>query len=362
MYIYHADVTGQETNCLYRHRIEIVDEDSLREAVRRDYVCAEYQNGYRSKENFLGSDCVAIEFDNDHSDDPKDWVKPEQIREALPGVRMAVHYSRNHMRIKKGRSARPKFHVMLAIKRITDAKAYTALKKKLAEMLPFADPNALDSARFFYGTEDPLVEFFPGDKTLDDLMEEEVFDAGMDQGQYGDQVITEGRRNATMSRKAGKMVKRFGYNEETHQKFLKEAEKCDPPLDDDELDKIWHSAARTVKWAEQQPGYIPPEQFNAIGSLKPDDYSDIGQAKVIATDCAAELAYTPGTDFLRFTGKRWEESKPKALGLVIDFLDRQLADANTCVQRAQDRLIELGVSEEVVLCELFTKVPLNAVS
>ena len=210
--------------------------------------------------------------------------------------------------------------------------------------------NALDSARFFFGTEDPLVEFYPGTKTLNDLLaEEEEFDAGMDSGQYGEQVITEGKRNATMSRKAGKIVKRFGYNEEAHEIFLKEAEKCDPPLEDDELDKIWHSAARTVKWAQEQPGYIPPEEFNAIGSLKPDDYSDVGQAKVIALECAQELAYTPGTDFIRFTGKRWEESKPKALGLVIDFLDRQLADANTCVQRAQERLIELGVSEEVVL-------------
>ena len=349
MFMYHADCIGQEKNCQYRHRVEIADEASLLEVVRHDYVCAEYQDGYRSNNNFIGSDCVAMDFDNDHSENPDDWVRPSMIVEALPGVTIAIHYSRNHMRIKKGKPARPKFHVMIAIDPVTDSKAYAAIKRKLAALLPFVDMNALDSARFFFGTENPLVEFYPGDKTLNDLLADEDFDAGMDSGQYGEQVITEGKRNATMSRKAGKIVKRFGYNEEAHELFLKEAEKCDPPLEDDELDKIWHSAARTVKWAEQQPGYIPPEEFNAIGSLKPDDYSDVGQAKVIALECAQELAYTPGTDFIRFTGKRWEESKPKALGLVIDFLDRQLADANTCVQRAQERLIELGVSEEVVL-------------
>ncbi len=350
MFMYHADCIGQEKNCQYRHRVEITDEASLLEVVRHDYVCAEYQDGYRSNNNFIGSDCVAMDFDNDHSENPEDWVRPQQIVDALPGVTIAIHYSRNHMRIKKGKPARPKFHVMIAIDPVTDSKAYASIKRKLAALLPFVDMNALDSARFFFGTEDPLVEFYPGTKTLNDLLaEEEEFDAGMDSGQYGEQVITEGKRNATMSRKAGKIVKRFGYNEEAHEIFLKEAEKCDPPLEDDELDKIWHSAARTVKWAEQQPGYIPPEEFNAIGSLKPDDYSDVGQAKVIALECAQELAYTPGTDFIRFTGKRWEESKPKALGLVIDFLDRQLADANTCVQRAQERLIKLGVSEEVVL-------------
>ena len=350
MFMYHADCIGQEKNCQYRHRVEITDEASLLEVVRHDYVCAEYQDGYRSNNNFIGSDCVAMDFDNDHSENPEDWVRPQQIVDALPGVTIAIHYSRNHMRIKKGKPARPKFHVMIAIDPVTDSKAYAAIKRKLAALLPFVDMNALDSARFFFGTEDPLVEFYPGTKTLNDLLaEDEEFDAGMDSGQYGEQVITEGKRNATMSRKAGKIVKRFGYNEEAHEIFLKEAEKCDPPLEDDELDKIWHSAARTVKWAQEQPGYIPPEEFNAIGSLKPDDYSDVGQAKVIALECAQELAYTPGTDFIRFTGKRWEESKPKALGLVIDFLDRQLADANTCVQRAQERLIELGVSEEVVL-------------
>ena len=212
---------------------------------------------------------------------------------------------------------------------------YAAIKRKLAALLPFVDPKALDAAHFFYGTEDPLVEYYPGTRMLDELLEEEEFDAGMDRGTYGDRVITEGSRNATMSRKAGKIVKRFGYNEEAHEIFLKEAEKCDPPLEDDELDKIWHSAARTVQWAQEQPGYIPPEEFNAIGSLKPDDYSDVGQAKVIATDCGSEIIYTPGTDFVCFTGKRWEESKPKALGLVIEFLDRQLADANRNLERAK---------------------------
>ena len=255
MFIYHADCLGRETNCRYRHKVEVTDEASLREAVRRDYVCAEYKNSYRSNDNFISSDCVPVEFDNDHSDDPKDWVRPEQIHEALPDVPMAVHYSRNHMKVKNGRIARPKFHAMFAINQITDEAAYSALKKRLAAALPFVDPKALDAAHFFYGTEDPLVEYYPGTRMLDELLEEEEFDADMDQGHYGEQVITEGRRNATLSRRAGKIVKRFGYTDEAHEMFLREAEKCDPPLEDDELEKIWRSAARTVKWAQQQPGY-----------------------------------------------------------------------------------------------------------
>ena len=33
MFMYHADCVGQETNCLYRHRVEITDEASFMEAV-----------------------------------------------------------------------------------------------------------------------------------------------------------------------------------------------------------------------------------------------------------------------------------------------------------------------------------------
>ena len=54
MFMYHADCIGQEKNCQYRHRVEITDEASLLEVVRYDYVCAEYQDGYRSNNNFIG--------------------------------------------------------------------------------------------------------------------------------------------------------------------------------------------------------------------------------------------------------------------------------------------------------------------
>ncbi len=42
---------------------------------------------------------------------------------------------------------------------------------------------------------------------------------GMPGGTYGEQVITEGKRNATLSRRAGKIVKRFGYTEEAYEIF-----------------------------------------------------------------------------------------------------------------------------------------------
>ena len=105
MFMYHADCLGQENNCLYPHRLNVTDDASLLEVVRHDYVCAEYKGSYRSNVNFISSDCVAVDFDNDHSEDPEDWVKPRKIVDALPDVTMAFHYSRNHMRIEERKAA-----------------------------------------------------------------------------------------------------------------------------------------------------------------------------------------------------------------------------------------------------------------
>ena len=346
--LYSADCVGRANNCLYPHKTTITDSASLAAAVSRDYVCAEYKGSYRSNSNFISSNCMAVDFDNDHSEDPNLWVKPEDVLAAFPDVTMGFHYSRNHLKPKHGKTPRPKFHVMLEIEPVRDADEYARMKRQLAVFFPQVDPKAMDAARFFFGTEDAKVEFYPGTRMLNEFLMASEFDAGMDKGTCDERVIREGCRNATMSRHAGKLVKRYGYTEEAHRLFLQEAEKCDPPLDDSELARIWHSAARTAKWAEQQPGYIPPEQFNSIGCLKPDDYSDIGQAKVIAADCGSEIIYTTGTDFLRFTGKRWEESRPKAVGLTIEFLDRQLEDAIRNLARGRKPLVDLGISEKLI--------------
>lgn len=137
--LYHADCIGQAGNCLYPHKVEITDNDSLERAVSRDYVCAEYERSYRSNDNFIGSDCLSVECDNDHSDNPADWKTPDDIADAFPGVEFAVHYSRNHMKMKNGRAARPKFHAFFAIDHITDAEEYASLKRLLSAIFPYFD-------------------------------------------------------------------------------------------------------------------------------------------------------------------------------------------------------------------------------
>ena len=203
--LYSADYIGAPGNCSYPHKIEVTDTASFAEAVSRDYVCAEYMNHYRNGDNFLGSDCLPVDCDNDHSENPEDWVTPEDVKKAFPGITFAVHYSRSNMREKNGKAPRPKFHVLFPIEYMTDASAYSEMKKLVNAIFPYFDTKALDAARFFFGTANPEVELYPGEMTLSEYLSGDEFDADMDSGSHGgNQVIPEGSRNATMSRFAGR--------------------------------------------------------------------------------------------------------------------------------------------------------------
>lgn len=83
-----------------------------------------------------------------------------------------------------------------------------------------------------------------------------------------------------MSRFASRVIKRYGATEKAYQIFLDEAEKCDPPFPDAELNTIWSSAVRFGKRIAQQDGYVSPDEYNndfeTRDSLRPEDYSDIG--------------------------------------------------------------------------------------
>lgn len=97
---------------------------------------------------------------------------------------------------------------------------------------------------------------------------------------------------------------------------------------------------------QSQDGYIPSEEYEfGNESLKPYDYSDIGQAKVLAREYGDELMYTAATDLLRYNGVFWEESKQKAVGAAIEFLDLQLEDAKDEVKNTLDALVASGVAE-----------------
>ena len=349
--LFSADCTGVASNCSYPERITVCDEETFGEAVRRDHVCAEYRNDYRSVENFLCSDCLVMDIDNDGSDDPSKWVTDADIDEIFGDVDYVLAASRHHLVSKDGKSPRPKYHIYLPIEECTDAERYAAMKQALARKYDFFDDNALDAARFLFGADPQDVVWHEGWLQITDIIGE-ASEEGSEEEESTPSVIEEGSRNNSMSRFAGRVLKRYGITEKAHDAFLEHAKRCTPPLDDSELNTIWASAVRFFnKKVKTSEGYVSPEEYNAdfdTASLKPEDYSDIGEAKVLAREYGNELKYTKATDYLRHDGTRWVEDRELALGAAEEFLDLQLEDAKDEVQRTTEALVSLGVDEDVV--------------
>ena len=345
--LYTSSFTGEARNNVYALKIEVSDEASLRQAVRHDYVAAEYAEGRRKKEGFLRSNCLMMDCDNDHSEQPNDWVTPDDVAASFPNVAFAVHYSRNHGKEKHGRCARPRFHVLFPIEEISQPGEYAELKQKVLTYFPFFDNQALDAARFFFGTPDPAVEIHRGELTLTSFLRQAV----SAKSEVKQRLIYEGSRNSTLFHFALQVLKRYGKCERSEELFRKEAAKCVPALPEKEVQTIWKNGLGYLEKMQNQPGYVSPEDFDELkktGYLKPGDYSDIGQAKILAENYREELLYTVITDYLRYNGSYWSESRQGGPRTMEEFLDLQLADAEDCMALAAEKLETMGFSSEEI--------------
>lgn len=332
--IYTADCTGNEKNTLYPNQRVITCEGDLKKSITYDHVCAQYQNNTRSDANFIVSDVVPMDCDNDHSENPDEWITPDFLADNLTDVAFAVTYSRHHMLSKGNKSARPRFHVFFPTAPCNDALSHKAIKAKIYKELPFFDGNALDASRFLFGCPSD-VYWHEGSLSIEDwltLMK-------------SNRSIPQGQRNSTMSRIAGKLVKRFGVTDTAYQKFLEKAAECEPPLPDDELETIWRSACKFGKKVASQDGYISPEEYGKH-SLIPEDFSDVGEARTFVDSFSDEVAFTIATDYLRYNGTYWEESEHAVTLAMIEHTDIQLAEAEKQVEAALVKLESLGVARD----------------
>ena len=119
--IYTANCRDNPLNTCYPDKHIITSADELKAAACYDQVFAEYRNSHRAIGDFLNSDCLPFDCDNDHSEDSEEWVTPADVEQAFPGVPFYVIYSRHHMKQKNKYSPRPRFHVIFPIEPVTDS-------------------------------------------------------------------------------------------------------------------------------------------------------------------------------------------------------------------------------------------------
>ena len=262
--IWHADTNGNRQNCFYPHEMQVTDRETLRHALGYDHVFAKFLDNKRGNENFQYADFLVLDCDNDHSEQEADWIWPEDLADYLPDVKFIAYSSRHDNKAKESKTPRPRFHVIFPIDHTESAEEYAMMKRKAAELLPFFDGNALDAGRFFFGVVDPKIISHPGKMNLTEWMQEEEKPDPAWQGA----VIPEGKRNSTLSAFARRVVKRCGDTDEIYEAFLKEAEKCSPPLSEKEISQSWKSAQKYYRTVSAQPGYILPEKFGQVNSAE----------------------------------------------------------------------------------------------
>lgn len=243
----------------YLNPVVVESLEDFKKVILKDYACAVYKNNHRSIDDFLYADAIVFDIDNDHSENPDDWMTPDKVSSFFSDVPIYIQHSRNHMKNKNNKPARPKFHIIFPIDKVTDAKEYRAMKEKVYSIFPFVDGQALDSARFLFGTSEPKVDYIDGTRTLTDFIKEYEDEAKF--AELGETIL-EGSRNKTMYSIALKLLTRYGLCNESLDKYREASTRCSHPLENDELNTIWKSALKYYEVIKAQRDYIPPDEYN----------------------------------------------------------------------------------------------------
>lgn len=355
--IYTSNTRGDEKNVIYPNEVNIDTKKPLDKSIfGKDYVGSCYKGNYRSNDNFIKANCILVDIDNDHSEKPNEWFSEEDIDNALKGVPYIIHFSRNHLidkQVKKANGTvttkpkRPKFHLIIATNEISSKEEFDNLMNRFSALFPFIDKKAKDVAHFFFGTELPKAEIHDGYMTLNELLDEMEFDNAVENSD-----IPEGSRNATMSRYAAKVLKRYGDTEEARILFDEKATHCNPPLEDEELETIWKSALRFyIKVVLADPSYKKPEEYVDTNSYAPSDYSDVAQARLIDKYFSNELKYSAATLNIVYRQNKWVESEAGAQAIAQELTERQLKEAERLIIENYKKCEELGAFQIVASCK-----------
>lgn len=154
--LYRSSTKQVKENSHYNIKCVISSLDDLKKAVLYDHVSCEYKKNHRSNEDFISADCVMMDLDNSHSDDPDTWKTIDDVCEAFPDCEFYYIESRNHMKPKKDgkgniKEPRPKYHIYFSCgQTIDDPGQYELLKSRIGALFPYFDTKCKDIAHFFY--------------------------------------------------------------------------------------------------------------------------------------------------------------------------------------------------------------------
>jgi len=125
-----SQVTGGQHNTSFSCEPTEITEANAEAFFRRDHTTIQFEGGYGKGDNFVHATAIPFDIDNSHSDNPDDWVQPDDIANRLMemGINFVIVASRNHLLQKDGKAPRPKFHVYLILSEpLTDSDTFVLL-------------------------------------------------------------------------------------------------------------------------------------------------------------------------------------------------------------------------------------------
>ncbi|HEM4119899.1 TPA: DNA primase, partial [Streptococcus suis] len=98
----HSGQTGIQTTTVYPNMVTITDKAILQNVAQFDHVAGLFLNNTRSNTNFIQSDVLVMDIDNDHSENPDEWITVERLKEIFADYNFALVTSRSHLKAKGG--------------------------------------------------------------------------------------------------------------------------------------------------------------------------------------------------------------------------------------------------------------------
>jgi hypothetical protein len=163
MHLITSNTKLNPKNTFYPNVVKILNKEQLLEAIKFDHCASLMENGYRKNENWVGSDCIMVDVDNQNNE------VPYTIEQALYDFRRYKCFivpSKSHLKEKNGKIVE-RFHIYFPIKQCLDPERYLDMVSTIAHKA-HNDGDCLDLSRYFNGIEGVEVFQTEGRRFIDD--------------------------------------------------------------------------------------------------------------------------------------------------------------------------------------------------
>lgn len=200
--------------------IEVQSIDELASVMlKNNYSQSVFKNNYRNLENFLSTELIGIDVDNEG---PNDNYTIEQAFEFFKDYKHIIAPSKSHRKDKHGKIA-DRFRIILFLeKEITNPKDFTATWSEIKSVYPAADDACKDASRFYYPSSEiysknPNGKLWPVKEYVQPKIETNALDSMFGKGQLSKETMhfllngaPAGKRNPALF-KAAKDMQEQGY-------------------------------------------------------------------------------------------------------------------------------------------------------